>query len=186
MEVFYTAQMFPEETDPNMKMTGIYSKVDGGYVGTAEYAAQLTARGICPQRASLEHNVCSIGYQHLEKKWYGWSHRAMAGFGIGSSVAAGDCAYVPTDWDDFIVDAVRFWDDETHDETQGARTTDDQGVACVEVRWRYPDTIPNAKLHGTWGSAMMYPPAQFGRGAWTAETMQDAKQMAMDFAEGVS
>jgi len=29
-------------------------------------------------------------------------------------------------------------------------------------------------------------PKQWGRGEWTAKTMDDAKQMAVDFCEGVS
>lgn len=32
----------------------------------------------------------SIGFSEKEQKWYGWSHRAMYGFGIGDTVKAGD------------------------------------------------------------------------------------------------
>ncbi len=37
-----------------------------------------------------------IGYNPKENKWYGWSHRAIYGFGIGSQVKKGDCAYRPS------------------------------------------------------------------------------------------
>lgn len=32
----------------------------------------------------------SIGYSPRNAKWYGWSHRAVAGFGVGSKVKKGD------------------------------------------------------------------------------------------------
>ncbi len=70
----------------------VYSKVDGGYVGTPEDAYRFIQRGLVDiQKADPEDKVCSIGYNPKETKWYGWSHRAMYGFGIGSVVQEGDC-----------------------------------------------------------------------------------------------
>ena len=39
----------------------------------------------------------NVGFSEKEKKWYGWSHRAIFGFGIGSEVKEGDCCegYLP-------------------------------------------------------------------------------------------
>jgi hypothetical protein len=31
-----------------------------------------------------------IGFSEKEQKWYGWSHRAFCGFGIGDKVKEGD------------------------------------------------------------------------------------------------
>ena len=39
------------------------------------------------------HEVPQIGFSETEQKWYGWSHRAIYGFGIGSEVKKGDCGY---------------------------------------------------------------------------------------------
>jgi len=36
--------------------------------------------GIKPEKASPSHSVCSIGKSAAGGKWYGWSHRAYAGF----------------------------------------------------------------------------------------------------------
>lgn len=47
--------------------------------------------GIKPQKADPSHSACSIGFSEKEQKWYGWSHRAMCGFGIGHKVKEGDC-----------------------------------------------------------------------------------------------
>ena len=48
--------------------------------------------------------VCTIGFCEREQKWYGWSHRAIYGFGIGDEVKEGDCA-ASSGWiDDFLRD----------------------------------------------------------------------------------
>ena len=64
---------------------------DGYYIGNPKFAMKLAKRGIKPEKASPDHNVCSIGYSADENKWYGWSHRAMYGFTIGDVVKEGDC-----------------------------------------------------------------------------------------------
>lgn len=69
----------------------------GAYIGSPRDAYRLVVkRGIAPEpRASGQ--VCSIGFSAREQKWYGWSHRAIFGFGRGDSVEAGHCtaAYLP-------------------------------------------------------------------------------------------
>lgn len=52
------------------------------YEGMAEVLAKkygITQR----EKRTPTSQVCSIGYSERKKKWYGWSHRAIAGFGIG-------------------------------------------------------------------------------------------------------
>ncbi len=44
------------------------------------------------------NKVDSIGFSEEEQKWYGWSHRAIYGFGVGSKVKKGDCAYNGKEW----------------------------------------------------------------------------------------
>lgn len=64
----------------------------GDYIGNKQAAHFLvTKRGIKPEKISQNHNVCSIGFCESEQKWYGWSHRAIFGFGVGSIVKEGDC-----------------------------------------------------------------------------------------------
>ncbi len=57
----------------------------GCYVGNTKWAHRLYNRfGMSKvQPADKEDNVCSIGFCASERKWYGWSHRAMCGFSIG-------------------------------------------------------------------------------------------------------
>lgn len=57
----------------------IYSKK-----GKTKHKKFLDKHGIKSERVGL-------GFSEKEQKWYGWSHRAIYGFGIGSEVKDGDC-----------------------------------------------------------------------------------------------
>ena len=76
-----------------------YSSIDGGYIGPLDQADRLTKTlGIVPQLRSGQVAVdeygnsitCCIGFSEREQKWYGWSQRAMYGFGIGHIVEEGN------------------------------------------------------------------------------------------------
>ena len=65
---------------------------NGDYIGDNKAAYRLCVkRGIKPEKANLSHKVCSIGFCGSDQKWYGWSHRAIFGFGVGAIVKEGDC-----------------------------------------------------------------------------------------------
>lgn len=77
-------------TDP-VVMTSAYTP-EGHYIGDAKSARFLVVqRGIRPQLRTAMSQVCSIGYNPWERKWYGWSHRAIYGFKVGSKAKKGDC-----------------------------------------------------------------------------------------------
>lgn len=63
----------------------------GEYIGPVDRARYLSEKGVQPILRSPDHKVCSIGKSSKDGKWYGWSHRAMYGFGIGDSLKPGDC-----------------------------------------------------------------------------------------------
>ena len=169
-----------------------YSKIDGAYFTREGMESEgfklLLKRGITEQLQNANNisgNTVNIGFNPEEQKWYGWSHRALYDFGIGSSVKRGDCAYIPTDKDDFLDDCVRFWDEEDHLNTDGEHGTED-GEDGVHITWLYTDTIPNKLLRNTCRSIFVPYPDNYGKGEWTATTLDDAKQMAVDFACSVS
>jgi len=41
------------------------------------------------------HSVCSTGFSPKDQKWYGWSHRAIYGYGVGDEVEEGS---IPTEY----------------------------------------------------------------------------------------
>jgi len=46
---------------------------------------------IKPEKTNPDHDVCSFGKSEADGKFYGWSHRAVCGFGIGDKVKPGTC-----------------------------------------------------------------------------------------------
>lgn len=89
-----------EEFDERTIIKSAYTVPDGHYIGSSVWAHRLIVkRGIKPEPrkpAQPDANggkgrTCSIGFCEREQKWYGWSHRALYGFGIGDTVKDGDC-----------------------------------------------------------------------------------------------
>ena len=119
-----------------VKMIFVYNK-DGKYIGTLkDFEMYVEKYGLSQIQTYNDNKVCSIGFNEKEQKWYGWSHRAIFGFGIGSIVEAGSCC------------ASSGWTDEYLQE--------------------HPDE--NLSL-----------PVGF-----KAETLEDAKRMAIAFADSVA
>lgn len=168
------------------------SKIDGSYIcfeNLVMDTAWMFESGITEQiQSSLsDGTVANIGFNPLEQKWAGWSHRAVQQIGIGFKIKKGYPGYIPVDMDDFIEQMVEFWSNEAHINVSGIAATNDNGVLGAQITWEYdPKHVPNKSLHGTIGEQFCYPPKQWGRGEWTAKTLDDAKQMAIDFAESVS
>jgi hypothetical protein len=56
----------------------------GDYIGDSKTAYFLcSTKGIRPEKSCPDHSSCSIGYSTKDKRWYGWSHRAICGFKVG-------------------------------------------------------------------------------------------------------
>jgi hypothetical protein len=66
----------------DVEMESVYNH-HGNYIGDKKTAKMLIEKSIVPEISKESHSVCSIGYSPKEGKWFGWSHRAMKGFGIG-------------------------------------------------------------------------------------------------------
>jgi hypothetical protein len=78
------------------KMKSAYTP-SGDYIGNPESARYFVVkRGIIPELRTPDSNVCSIGYCPKERKWYGWSHRAIYGFGIGTKIT--DKSTIASKW----------------------------------------------------------------------------------------
>lgn len=173
------------------------SKFDGSYMGRVGMVLEdsilksLFIRGITeqiqakPESVKPHCTVATIGFSPTENKWYGWSHRAMYGFTVGSSVKKGDCAFTPRNKEEFKDDIINFWKSDCHEDTT-AEEAEVNGHKGMNVVYKYNNKVKNEKLRGTISSVFNIYPDNWGRGEWTATTMDDAKQMALDFACGVS
>lgn len=130
----------------------------------------------------IPYQICSIGFCEKEQKWYGWSHRAIYGFGIGSRVRKGDVAYQPVDKYDLAEEMVKFW-------------AKDDDSSKYEIEYDVPDPHGDFKGIGVlikygkkdMNSTFWEPyPEKWGPGEWEAKTLEDAKKMAIAFAEDVA
>lgn len=153
---------------------------EGLYIGDSRTAYRLCKkRGIKPELAQPGNNVCSIGLCEKEQKWYGWSHRAIFGFGIGSTCKKGDCHYKPGNFDELKDDC-----SDSRDEDCIARVT----VAILPVDPEEPEgtqRVVEGSETGLCKCLLENCVYELGRGEWIARTLEDAKQMAIDFANGV-
>ena len=102
----FTVPFPTEEDDPSLDRTpgdtcGMHDRVGKSNVGEnkkrKKHGDFFEKHGIKKQTMP-GHNVPSIGFSEKEQKWYGWSHRAIYGFGVGSKVKKGDCAYNGKEW----------------------------------------------------------------------------------------
>ena len=152
---------------------------DGNYIGDSKTAHYLCVkRGIKPDVINGA-SVCSIGFCESENKWYGWSHRAINGFGIGDSVVRGDCAYVPSCEEDEVLCALDFWGNSGERGVKYSEIkTDEHGKLYIDIEF------PDSKCSEISG-IRHYLKGNYGKGEWVANTLDDAKQMAIDFAESV-
>ncbi len=85
---------------PDFEMKSAYTPT-GDYIGNSKWGYRLCKkRGIRPEKARPDHNVCSIGFCEEKQKWYGWSHRAIYGFGVGDKVTSEDHLCAHSGWID--------------------------------------------------------------------------------------
>ena len=111
----------------------------------------------------------------------------MYGFGVGSTTKEGDCGYQAPTKEAYGRDMMNFFcDAEWMTDRAFKELVNADGERGVSITATYTNEVPNEKLRGTEYSNFWPYPEKFGRGEWVAETLTDAKQMAEDFAEGVS
>jgi len=169
------------------------------------YRKYFDQHGINPERDE------SIGFSEQEQKWYGWSHRAIYGFGVGSVVDKGHCAYTAPTVDELYDEYLAFFDDIVEGDApeaierrakmraeRAARVTKDYENGCIHIGVEHiympmVNSIAGLQAEMAAPGVMGVEAVAFGgnsikvgRGKWTAQTLEDAKQMARDFAEGVS
>lgn len=84
------------------KFRGTYNK-DGIYIGDEKRAEWLCNElGIEPEPLPGCNQICSIGFCEKEQKWYGWSHRAIYGFGVGDVVKEDDLTSMSGYTDEYL------------------------------------------------------------------------------------
>ncbi len=158
------------------------SKFDNSYITRVGMEKQIKFLADLEITEQLTHGV---GFSKKDNKWYGWSHRAIHGFTIGSTCKKGDAHYRGSNLDELEEDAILFWSDEYNKNVRCDGIHEKDGDKYFIIKWEYTNDVPNKALRGKTGIQYAYF-KEFGKGEWIAETMDDAKQMAIDFCKGVS
>jgi len=179
-----------------MTMKSAFVSDTGEYIGSSKWARKLMhVMGIVPEVRQKPNDMeanggrgfpCSIGFCEEEQKWYGWSHRAIFGFGLRHTVRIGDAGYVADNKHSFAEHCLQFWKSDKHLEQWAEYDIEEDGVLGIYVYWKYTDDVPNQELRGEIGGIFEPYPKKWGKGEWTAMTLGDCRQMACDFAEAVN
>lgn len=182
------------------KISGIKEPVRWYYTNTGYYigtksdvnALYTTLKLTQVQGNSIGRSAC-IGFQESSQKWFGWSHRARYGFGIGSKITKECCGYFPNNKKSFIehiIDGFIIDDMENSPYKIILDENSVKGRKGIRVYYFYND---NNKIHNQNRMQNVRPythfyeyPQIWGKGEWEAKTLEDAKQMALDFANAVS
>lgn len=212
--------LYNGENDNGIEVIYGYSIIDNGFIGDKEDVENLCKkRRIIPQLIEQSDNICSIGFCKHEQKWYGWSHRAIFGFGIGSQIKPGHCAFVPSNkeeykkeidewnsentekdstgeiltkrisYESFFVDPMdekyglpSRYNDKEYGVKQWLNEYDELPVACIYHK-KVCRRIKDNKILVFTGTDYL---PKWGKGTWEAKTLDDAKEMAIEFAKAVS
>lgn len=194
----YQTEFVTDPDNPPVTLNVAYTP-DGLYVGNKEKAEHLRRKGIVQVECLPDMKVCSIGFNPVEKKWYGWSHRGIYGFGIDSEVVKGDCAYSCVDKEDMLRRIKDFWDHGiarkgggknehmtfTTNITNVRFDVEQNGVKGLMYDKQGECSDPNGPVLSSTDCFEPYP-TTWGRGEWRALTLDDAKEMAIAYAKSVS
>ncbi len=82
------------------------SKFDDSYIAHVGLEDNIKYLAKLEITDELTHGV---GFSPKDGKWYGWSHRAIYGFKIGSECKKGDCHHVAATPEDLIDDYASFY-----------------------------------------------------------------------------
>lgn len=181
-----------------VEMEIAYTKT-GHYVGLPEMAQYLFKEGIVPEpredspetRPGVK--VCSIGFSEKHQKWFGWSSRALFGFGIGHRVEEGQVGYITDDPKKLANQMIKLLK-QAGCEIIAANINEEKRVVVVLYDQQVPvyrntvgkdGQIQHVKDGKPMGERKSWEHS-FGRGEWTAETLEDCKVMAIDFAREIS
>lgn len=174
------------------------SKFDNSYItmlGQENNVSFLAEKEITEQ---LTHGV---GYSPKDNKWYGWSRRAIFGFNIGSTCKKGDSHYMPATPEELIDGYAEFYSDISEELVNEKRKEcqilpDRSGIRVLPAPLMIPVAnsieeltnfiVDEVNLEEEDIFKDKFYEIKCGKGEWTAKTMEDAKQMAIDFNEGVS
>lgn len=162
-----------------------HSKYDGSTIYSEDDIKWLYKKGITEELQNSRGEIgctCNVGFNPTEQKYYGWSHRANCSFGIGSECKKGYVSYEPKNKEEFI-EQIKSYKHEFHDQVYEIKS---DGVEIISTFKGDPEDKSQDQYIGKIDTVFYHYPDIWGRGEYTALTLEDAKEMACSFARSVS
>ena len=93
------------EEEQEIEISSAYD-LRGQYLGSPRMACLLVRKKGIREFEKINSNSCgcSIGFNPAEQKWYGWSHRAIYGYGIGDVIKEGSSAATSGWTDEYLAE----------------------------------------------------------------------------------
>lgn len=141
-----------------------YSK-DGYYIGSCCTLSSLyEVYGICedftPRDLSVNDNI-GVGFSPKHNKYYGWSQYGIKGFGLGDCIKKNEHGYVPSDW------------------TELCQTC---GYISGYYECKYKEYLDTELQEEPITCSQENCPRCLGMGGKKATTMEEVKQLALDYS----
>lgn len=138
------------------------------------------------------HLYNGLGFNSTTNTWYGWSNDEIYGFTIGSTIKKGDRGYQIQNEEELIAYLSNKTIDKYILEENGYSILCEKEY-CIHshCEWKAKEFVKDElKLYFEKCTDFNFEPEShfipYGRGEWIAETIEDSKQMAIDFKDGLS
>ena len=157
-----------------------YTKNTGVYLCSKGFEESI--KFLADREIIFIEQIC-LGFSEKDNKWYGWSNKAIFGFTIGSECRTGNSHYTPSSIELHIANLLSWGFDANVDAIILSKI--ENNIIYIEKildNYNYNKTLNIKSIINEYKIDEL----PFGKGEWIAKTMEDAKQMAIDFARSVS
>lgn len=120
----------------------------------------------------------TIGFSRKTNKWYGWDWEDIQEFNIGHMVKKGDMGYTPNNIDELYQDLLKQYTDNAYVMKYDEHISIKELVSVIEGITKNNDYICSKYWSKPYN-------VYLGRGEWQAKTLDDCKEMAVDFVRAI-
>lgn len=167
----------------------LHSKQDDSIIRTAKTRGALYSSRLSRLDFLIEHDIHEFysyrglsfyGFSLKDNRWWVWDSRCKHTkfFGIGSEVKKFDLAYEPDTKENLKARALHFWQSDIYDKVAIENETE-EGFDIVCYWSADKEKVKQEEARGRVTSHPYEFPETYGKGEWVAETLDDAKEMAI-------
>lgn len=171
-DFIYVIERAAGESDKGAEFIGFYTR-DGNYVTSARSTVDfIRANDLqlhCDERL-FRPDIALIGYSEKENAWFGITSASatfVSKFTVGDVIVKGMPGYIPSNESEYVESVLE--------------TLTPAPVGKITVNVCSECGVRGVRIQAENHDRFFPMPVVFGKGEWTAETIEDAKQMAIDY-----